>query len=361
MTRPTVAEINLTAIRKNLKKIKSLSRDSLIYPVVKANAYGHGYKKVVKEIENSVDGLCVATTEEALEIRKITNKNILCMEGPYDQKEFDLLIKNKIDIVFHSKRQIGFIERTNDFPKEIKVWIKIDTGMNRLGFKEDEIIDTYKKLQVKTKKIVLMSHFSSAAGTKSSKIKSKKQIDSFNKIEKKLNKMGFNPLSSLCNSGGLLNYRSSHKDIVRPGISLYGIDQKEIGNKISLENVLTFKTKLISIKTVKKGDKVGYDGKWTAKKDSTIGILPVGYADGYPSLMGNNGFVLVNGKKAKVIGKVSMDLTAVDLSNFKDINYEADIILWGKDLPVEKIAKLTKNIPYSIMTSLSARVKRIYL
>ena len=177
MTRPTVAEINLTAIRKNLKKIKSLSRDSLIYPVVKANAYGHGYKKVVKEI---------------------TNKNILCMEGPYDQKEFDLLIKNKIDIVFHAKRQIGFIERTNDFPKEIKVWIKIDTGMNRLGFKEDEIIDTYKKLQVKTKKIVLMSHFSSAAGTKSSKIKSKKQIDSFNKIEKKLNKMGFNPLSSLC-------------------------------------------------------------------------------------------------------------------------------------------------------------------
>ena len=226
MTRPTVAEINLTAIKKNLKKIKSLSRGSLIYPVVKANAYGHGYKKVVKEIENLVDGLCVATTEEALEIRKITNKNILCMEGPYDQKEFDLLIKNKIDIVFHSKRQIGFIELTNDFPKEIKVWIKIDTGMNRLGFKEDEIIDTFKKLQVKTKKIVLMSHFSSAAGTKSSKIKSKKQIDSFNKIEKKLNKMGFNPLSSLCNSGGLLNYRSSHKDIVRPGISIYGIDQK---------------------------------------------------------------------------------------------------------------------------------------
>ena len=112
---------------------------------------------------------------------------------------------------------------------------------------------------------------------------------------------------------------------------------------------------------IKKGDKVGYDGKWTAKKDSIIGILPVGYADGYPSLMGNNGFVLVNGKKAKVIGKVSMDLTAVDLSNFKDINYEADVVLWGRDLPVEKIAKLTKNIPYSIMTSLSARVKRIYL
>ena len=361
MTRPTVAEINLSAIRKNLKKIKSLSKGSLIYPVVKANAYGHGYKEVVKEIENLVNGLSVATTEEALEIRKITNKSILCMEGPYDQKELDLLIKNKIDLVIHSKRQIEFIEPIDRFPKEIKVWIKVDTGMNRLGFKEEEIIDAYKQLQAKTKKIVLMSHFSSAAGTKSSKINSKKQIDSFNKIEKKLNKMGFKPLLSLCNSGGLLNYKSSHKDIVRPGVSLYGIDQKEIGNKIDLENVLTFKTKPISIKKVQKGDKVGYDGKWTANKDSTIGILPVGYADGYPLLMGNNGYVLINGKRAKVIGKVSMDLTAIDISKIKDVNYESDVILWGKDLPIEKIAQATKNIPYTIMTSLSARVKRIYL
>ena len=173
--------------------------------------------------------------------------------------------------------------------------------------------------------------------------------------------MGFKPLLSLCNSGGLLNYKSSHKDIVRPGVSLYGIDQKEIGNKIDLENVLTFKTKLISIKKVQKGDKVGYDGKWTANKDSTIAILPVGYADGYPLLMGNNGYVLINGKRAKVVGKVSMDLTAIDISKIKDVNYESDVILWGKDLPIEKIAQATKNIPYTIMTSLSARVKRIYL
>ena len=227
MTRPTVAEINLSAIRKNLKKIKSLSKGSLIYPVVKANAYGHGYKEVVKEIENLVNGLSVASTEEAFEIRKITNKSILCMEGPYDKKEFDLLIKNKIDLVIHSKRQIEFIKSIGRFPKETKVWIKVDTGMNRLGFKEEEIIDAYKQLQAKTKKIVLMSHFSSAAGTKSSKINTKKQIDSFNKIEKKLNKMGFKPLLSLCNSGGLLNYKSSHKDIVLSLIHIYEPTRQE--------------------------------------------------------------------------------------------------------------------------------------
>jgi alanine racemase len=361
LTRPTVAEINLSAIKRNLKKLKSLSEDSLFYPVVKANAYGLGFKPVVKEIESLIDGFSVATSEEALEVRKISKKNILCMEGPYDQKEFNLLLKNKIDLVIHSERQINFVKKIKTFPKEIKVWIKLDTGMNRLGFKEEEVLDIFKIFQTKTKKIVLMSHFSSAAGSISSKTNSKKQIEKFNRIEKKLKKYRENFFSSLCNSGGLLNYKSSHKDIVRPGISLYGVDQKDIGKKIGLENVITFKTKLISIKDVNKGDKVGYDGKWKAKKDSKIGILPVGYADGYPVTTENKGYVLIDGKKANVIGKVSMDLTAVDITNLKDTSYESEIILWGKDLPVEKVAKITKNIPYTILTSLSSRVKRIYL
>ena len=361
MSRPTVAEINLTAIKKNLKKLKSLSKDALFYPVVKANAYGHGYKAVTKEIESLVHGLSVATTEEALSVRKITKKSILCMEGPYDLKELNLLIRNQIDLVIHSHRQIDLLRGIKSLPREIKVWIKIDTGMNRLGFKEEEIIDVYKKVESKTKKIVLMSHFSSAAGTQTSKVNSRRQIERFNRIENKLKRLGKKPISSLCNSGGLLNYKSSHKDIVRPGIALYGIDQKDIGKKLDLENVLTFKTKLISIKEVKKGEKVGYDGKWKAEKDSIIGILPVGYADGYPSSMENKGFVLADGKKVNVIGKVSMDLTAIDLSNRKDVNYDSEIILWGKGLPIEKVAKITKNIPYTLMTSLSSRVKRIYL
>jgi alanine racemase len=206
-----------------------------------------------------------------------------------------------------------------------------------------------------------MSHFSSAAGTKTSLDKSKKQIQEFTKLEKKLKKLGGNTLSSLCNSGGLLNYKKSHKDIMRPGIAIFGVNQKETGKKITLKPALTLKSKFISIKEVKKGGKVGYDGSWTAKKDSVIGILPIGYADGYPVTLSNNGYVLVNGKKANVIGRISMDLIAIDLTSLSNVDYESVVILYGKGLPIEVISKLAGIIPYSLMTSLTERVKKKYI
>ena len=358
-----ILNISLKDIKSNWVALNNASNGKAA-AVIKANAYGVGMIKVAKTLMKAgCNYFYVANLDEGIQLReelKTKEIKIAIFEGFLKGSE-QSYVKYKLTPIINNLDQLIRLKKLISQGYKIKSILNIDTGMNRLGFKEEEIIDAYKQLQAKTKKIVLMSHFSSAAGTKSSKINSKKQIDSFNKIEKKLNKMGFKPLLSLCNSGGLLNYKSSHKDIVRPGVSLYGIDQKEIGNKIDLENVLTFKTKPISIKKVQKGDKVGYDGKWIANKDSTIAILPVGYADGYPLLMGNNGYVLINGKRAKVVGKVSMDLTAIDISKIKDVNYESDVILWGKDLPIEKIAQATKNIPYTIMTSLSARVKRIYL
>lgn len=361
MSRPTVAEINLSSIKFNIKQLKALAPESLFFPVVKANAYGHGIKKVVKAIDSKVNGYCVATTEEALSLRSITKKSVVCMEGPFDQNELRSLNLNKIDFVLHSKRQLNFYSSEKSISKSLKVWLKIDTGMHRLGFSMEEAENAYLEVLKKTKNIVLMSHFSSAAGTKASVLKSKKQISDFNKIEKKLKKLGGNNLSSLCNSGGLLNYKGSHKDIIRPGISLYGLNQQENKNKIFLKPALTLKTRLISIKQINKGSNVGYDGTWTATENSIIGILPIGYADGYPSSLSNKGYVLVDNKKAPVIGKISMDLIAINLSKLKKTSYESEIILWGSNLPIEYVAKQSNKIPYNLMTSLSERVKRKYI
>lgn len=360
MTRPTIAEVNLSSIQQNVIQLKRISPNSLCYPVVKANAYGHGLKKVVEAIDALINGYCVATSEEAINLRRLTSKSIVCLEGPYDSNELRSLILKKIDFVIHSSRQLIFLNK-EEIPRSIKIWLKLDTGMNRLGFNFIEAKNAYLKILKKTNNIVLMSHFSSAAGTKTSLDKSKKQIQDFSKLEKKLKKLGGNTLSSLCNSGGLLNYKKSHKDIMRPGIAIFGVNQKEIGKKITLKPALTLKSKFISIKEVKKGGKVGYDGSWSAKKDSVIGILPIGYADGYPVTLSNNGYVLVNGKKANVIGRVSMDLIAIDLTSLSNIDYESVVILYGKGLPIEVISKLAGIIPYSLMTSLTERVKKKYI
>ena len=148
MSRPTIAEINLLALKKNVKKLKKITR-SKIYPVVKANAYGHGLKRVIETINNYISGYCVATFEESIELRRLTSKSIVCMEGPYNLVELKNLEKLNIDYVIHSNRQISFLEeiKSSDLSGNNKIWLKIDTGMNRLGFKENEIFKAFKKIK----------------------------------------------------------------------------------------------------------------------------------------------------------------------------------------------------------------------
>lgn len=362
MSRPTIAEINLSALKKNVRKLKKLT-NSKVYPVVKADAYGHGLKKVIENIDGIISGYCVATFEESLELRKITKKSIVCMEGPYDLNELKNFEKLNIDYVIHSFRQIFFLESLTklNLTAKNKVWLKIDTGMNRLGFKEKEILEAFSRINSIKKNMVLMSHLSSATSNKSSKLITNNQIKTFKKFESKLKKIKPNLISSLCNSGGLINFKTSHNDISRPGISIFGSKADNQKSKIDLEQVMTLKSKFISIKKVFKGDRVGYEGTWKAKKENMIGILPIGYADGYLTGMGNSAYVLVDGIKAKVIGRVSMDLTAVDLSKCVNVDYNSEVILWGSNLKLDKVSKFANSIPYELITSVSRRVKREYV
>ena len=357
MPRPTTAIIDLSSIEHNFNVIKKHCPKSQIYSVVKSNAYGHGVKKVVGALKKS-DGFCVATIEEADEFREFSKKPLLCLQGFYDKQDLKLAHSHKLELVIHNEEQIGLLEKLKfSFPS---LWLKFDTGMNRLGFMQNEIENMMHRLKPFSKKIVLMTHLKSSSGKKMSKKVTKEQFNLFTKTSFSLKQKRHNFLTSVSNSGGILNFDDLFSDIERPGLSLYGSHFQNKSKNFRLKNVTTLVSKIIAIKEVKKGETVGYDGLWQATKNTSIGIIPIGYSDGIPLNYGNKGYVLVNKAKAKVIGRVAMDLMAIELPN-KKVKIGEDIILWGKDLKVDELALLTDNIPYSFMTSLSKRVKRKYI
>ena len=275
------------------------------------------------------------------------------MEGPYDLADMKALLKNDIEFVIHSNRQLNFLKQIKKFKESHPVWLKFDSGMNRLGFSIEDSSKIFEEVSKKTNQIVLMSHFYSFKGNA-------KQLKKFKELEKRHSSDKIFVKKSLCNSGGMINYPASQKDIVRPGISIFGSRINFKDKNIKLESVMTLKSKFISLKEIEKGEKVGYEGTWQAKKRTKIGILPVGYGDGYPINLSNCGKVLIKGKLAQVIGKVSMDMVAIDLSNISNISYKDEVILWGKDHEVDTVAKYADNSSYSLMTGITNRVKKVY-
>lgn len=352
MNRPTLAEIDLKALDFNVKNLKKSVRDSKFFSVVKADAYGHGIIEIVKHLNRNpnVNGFCVATSEEAVNLRSSTKKPILDLEGPYNLLDAKELIRNKIQFVVHSNRQINFLRKIKNFYSPQPIWLKFDSGMNRLGFPIKDIQKILKEFENKTNQIVLMSHFSNFRGNA-------KQLNKFKNI---LSEEKLNIKKSLCNSGGMINFPASQQDVVRPGISLFGSKSNLKKNLVKLKPVMTLKSKFISIKEIEKGQKVGYEGTWQASKKTKIGILPIGYGDGLPLNMSNSGKVKIKGKLAPIIGKISMDMTAIDLSHFSKISYQDEIIVWGKGHDIDTVAKFADNSPYSLMTGVTNRVKKVY-
>lgn len=353
MNRPTFVEIDLKALDFNLKNLKSAVHSAKFFPVVKADAYGHGLDKITKHIQNKVDGFCVATSEEAVNLRSKTKKSILDLEGPYDLEDMKTLLNNDIQFVIHSSRQLNLLKQIKHLKESQPIWLKFDSGMNRLGFSIEDSSKIFEEVSKKTNQIVLMSHFYSFKGNI-------QQLKKFKELEEKCTSDKIFVKKSLCNSGGMINYPASQKDIVRPGISVFGSRSNLKDNNIRLKSVMTLKSKFISLKEIEKGEKVGYEGTWQAKKKSTIGILPIGYGDGYPINMSNCGKVLIKGKLAPVIGKVSMDMIAIDLSNISKISYKDEVILWGKGHEVDTVAKYANNSSYTLMTGITNRVKKVY-
>ncbi|AMA64816.1 Alanine racemase, biosynthetic [Candidatus Arsenophonus lipoptenae] len=350
-----VAVIHSNAIRYNLLQIRKIVVHSRIMAIIKANAYGHGLLEIAKILKDLADGFGVARISEAIMLRNndITNP-ILLLAGFVNINELPIIIKNEIDVVIQDIKQIEILEKIK-LQKLIKVWMKIDTGMHRLGFRPEEAEILYKRLiECKNiqKPINIISHFSMNDKPGLHDI-AFQQLNCFNNFIK--NKLGE---KSIASSIGILLWQISHLDWVRPGIMIYGASPQEgkQGKDFGLLPAMTLKSYLIAIRKHKAGEPIGYGGIWISDHDTTIGIVAIGYGDGYPSNAPSGTPILINGRKVPIVGKVSMDMTSVNLGINSHDKVGDEAIIWGDLLPVEEIAKHTGISHYELLTKLTSRV-----
>lgn len=353
--------IDLNAIIHNIKVIKKQVGASKIIAVVKANAYGHGVLEVAKVLYDYVDGFAVARLDEALYLKKnICNKTILILGGLFDNQDLLTISRNSIHIVLHNYELFNKIEKLS-LPIPIHCWLKLDTGMHRLGIspnQAEQFYDTISECNNIAKPIGLLSHLCVADTNEESEF-TLMQISKFKNFKFKHPEL----VEALANSAGIFAWNNAVTEWVRPGIVLYGISpfEDKTGEDLGLKPVMTLKSKIIAIQKVAKGEGVGYGLSFKAKEDTYIGIVGIGYGDGYPRQMPNGTPVLINNRTVYTAGHVCMDMMFVDLGlNCKD-KIGDEVILWGKGLPVETIAKKIGTIPYELVLRLTSRVNYIYI
>lgn len=361
LSRQTYVEVDLDNINNNIDEIKRyIQKNTKIAMVVKANGYGHGAVEICKNIDiNVVNYICVPTLSEALELR---NNNIslpILVMGYIPENYFELAMKNNITITVFSLNQAKQINEIGQRLKIIsKIHIKIDTGFNRLGFKIEE--NTTKELKhiLELKHIFVEGIFSHLALT--NKAEDYKQFEKFKTIVYEVSRYKHIPIKHICDSIGMVEYKDFHMDMVRVGASIYGYNSRK--SSLNLKEAITFKSKIIQVKKVLKGEGISYDYSYIAYKDMTIGVVPCGYADGIPRQLSNKGYVMVNKKKCDIVGKICMDQMIIDLSNLDENDYNEEVILYGKNGPnLLEIANLCNTNRNEIISLISRRVDRIYI
>ncbi|EPM40539.1 alanine racemase [Vibrio natriegens NBRC 15636 = ATCC 14048 = DSM 759] len=349
--------IDLSALQHNLRRVKAQAPNSKVMAVVKANGYGHGLRHVAKHT-GEADAFGVARIEEALQLRACgVVKPILLLEGFYSSGDLPVLVTNNIQTVVHCEEQLIALEQA-ELETPVVVWLKIDSGMHRLGVRPeqfDELASRLKSCPNVAKPLRYMSHFG-CADELDSEITSQ-QIELFNSLTQ-----GCHGERSLAASAGLLAWPQSHLDWVRPGIIMYGVSPfgDKTAQDLGYQPAMTLKSHLIAVREVKKGESVGYGGAWTSERDTKVGVIAVGYGDGYPRGAPNGTPVWVNGRKVPIAGRVSMDMLTVDLGPDAKDKVGDEAILWGKELPVEEVAHHIGTIAYELVTKLTPRVEMEY-
>ncbi|MBF6056896.1 MULTISPECIES: alanine racemase [Thiomicrorhabdus] len=355
--RPACAYIDLNALQHNLRVIKSKAPEAKILAVVKANGYGHGINRVVRHLSQA-DGFGVASLDEAMVLRQQGFLHrILLLEGLFSEAELPLVAQNRLDIVVHSLYQLEWLL---DFHCDCKlnVWIKIDSGMHRLGFSKEEFPQVLEQLEAVSDRYRLftISHFSCAdEDTLEAQEFTHKQLETFYDLT--------DPLSypkSIANSAGIIYYPQSHFDWVRPGIMLYGAGADPQDN-LQLKPVMRLESKLQALRWVKAGEPVGYGNCWTASRKSLIGVVAIGYGDGYPRHARNGTPVLINNRRVPLVGRVSMDMITVDLTDIEgEFNIGDTAVLWGDEqLSVDEVAEYSGTIGYELLCGITKRVTKI--
>lgn len=353
MGRKVYAEISKQALIHNFHVVKQQAPNSKILAMVKANAYGHGIVSVAKMLK-AADAFGVANIEEALILRQAGIENpIVLMEGFFDTTEFEWISQYQFIPVIHRLDQIEALE-AHRFSSSVSVWIKINTGMNRLGFSQSDFLSAYERL----KKIPFihiigfMTHFPQADERENPF--TAQQTDIFLETIKTLPGE-----KCLANSAGILAWPQTHYDWVRPGLMLYGASPfaDKTSADLNLKPAMQLTAEVISIQPIAKGQRVGYGGKWESQSNATrIGIVSIGYGDGYPWHAQSGTPILVNRDLTHIVGRVSMDMLAMDLTHLPDTKVGDPVQLWGEHLPIEHVAKGAGTIPYELFCRLTDRV-----
>ena len=351
--RPATAVIDLAALRHNLQLVRKRAAGARVAAVVKANGYGHGAARLLPALR-SADRLVVACIEEAVALREAgARQPILLLEGVFTADELPLCARLGFEVVAHDHEQVRMLESAR-LERPLTVWLKLDTGMNRLGFRPETAHGMAARLHACASvaaDLRLMTHFASADDPADPA--SRVQIGRFARAVE-----GLPGERSLCNSAGILAWREAHGQWVRPGIMLYGVSPMagRTGTDEGLRPVMTLRTRLIAVKPVRRGETVGYAGSWTAPEDMTIGIAAMGYGDGYPRHAPSGTPVLVSGRPAALVGRVSMDMLAVDLRRHPEARIGDPVTFWGDGLPVETVAAMAGTIPYELLCGITGRV-----
>lgn len=363
MPRSTRVLINLEYIKANYLLANKWAPNSKNIAVIKANAYGHGIVSVAKYLENIVPAFAVAIFDEGVTLReKGITKNVLILQGIHDADELVYASKHNLWVTIHNQQQLNLLLATQ-LPKKLSIWLKIDTGMHRIGLSEKEFVAAISSLQycewVNTD-LVVSSHFSCASEIQNSE--TERQLKRFNEIIKNADlqpEMQF----SLSNSPAIANIPASNLDWNRPGIMLYGLPLFDVAHSSDrlLKAAMTFESEIISIRDISKDDYVGYGQKWRAKRPSKIATVAVGYADGYPRQAKSGTPVLVNGQRAKLTGVVSMDLISIDVTDILEVKIGDRVELWGESLCANEVAGYADTIGYDLIAGVSARVPRVYV
>ena len=358
MARKCTASINLSAIKENYLYAKSLAPSSKAIAIIKADAYGHGAIKVAKELNEVADAYGVACIEEAIELINsgIDKTPILLLEGVFEKSELAFVEKHSLIVTVCNSIQLQWLLDA-DLNEPIDVFVKYDSGMGRLGFQDDSFIQAINLLEKSNNigEITLMTHFSSADDLSSTL--TTKQISNFDNTlyAKKY------PVS-LANSAAILKWSDSHRDYVRPGIMLYGSSPfPEIKYQKNLIPAMTLSSVLISIKNLKKGQGIGYGSRFICPYDMQIGVVAIGYADGYPRSAIDGTPVFINGVKSKIAGRVSMDMITIDLTGIPNPEIGDCVELFGENISVDEVAKYCNTISYEILSKITKRVYRSYV
>ncbi len=353
MSRRVIATIHLGALRRNLARVRERVATSRVMAVVKADGYGHGLERVARALADA-DAFGVASIADGERIRAIGLDNrIVVLSGIDEPDDLAAMRALALEPVIHHESQLQWLEADTD-PRTLPVWLKIDTGMHRLGFAPERVAQAWRRLRALPQiggRIALLTHFA-----RSDEFDADATRDQLRVFGDTVDDLPGD--TSLANSAAILGWPASHGRWVRAGGVLYGVSvvDGKSGADFGFEPAMTLRARLIAINTVRAGEPVGYGGGWTCPEDMPIGVVAIGYGDGYPRVAQPGTPVLLRGRAAPTVGRVSMDLLTIDLRGHPEAAIGDEVVLWGDGLPVETIGACAGTIGYELVCGMTRRV-----